>query len=146
MSLIVCATRGGEGSRAVQQKALDVALAEQANIVFLYIIDVARWTDVEEGLEGAAKDEAYWLGKTLLYLAKLRAEAVGISAEIEIREGDMLTTIQNYVRDRQASHLLLGAPRGTTANVFGDDAIEQFAGTIAQETGIPAEVVRPEST
>ena len=46
--------------------------------------------------------------------------------------------------DNETDLLMLGAPRGTTANVFGDDTIEQLAEAITKETAVPVEIVRPD--
>jgi hypothetical protein len=107
---IVCATRGGEGSRAVKERAIEHALAHDCALVFLFVIDAEAIE--EEGpaaggraLDSALRRELRWIGRVLLEL--------------------------------------LGAPRGTTANVFGDDAIERFAEEIASISGVEVEVARP---
>ena len=48
------------------------------------------------------------------------------------------------MKDVEADLLVLGAPRGTTANVFGDDAIERLAGVIRQETAVSVKIIRPD--
>lgn len=147
MTLIVCATRGGEGSRAVQQAAMQRAEALNANVEFLYVIDVDALEGVDDGLRESVKAELRWLGETLLHLAKQRIDQADntVSAEIVIREGRVRPFLKDYLRDREADLLLLGAPRGTTANVFGDDEIEQFARELQNVTGVLVEVVRPET-
>jgi hypothetical protein len=40
--------------------------------------------------------------------------------------------------------VLLGAPRGTTADVFGDDPVERLADEISGKAGIDVEIVRPD--
>jgi nucleotide-binding universal stress UspA family protein len=148
MTLIVCATRGGEGSRAVQQIALQRAVEMNGTVEFLYVLDVDALEGVEDGLRTAVKHELRWLGETLLHLAKQRVDRAdnSVSAEIVIREGQVRSFLKVYLRDRAADLLLLGAPRGTTANVFGDDEIEKFALEIQNDTGVIVEVVRPEDT
>jgi hypothetical protein len=60
-----------------------------------------------------------------------------------IREGNLQEEIGRFLQESKATLLLLGAPRGATSTIFGDDAVERFAHVIEEKTGIPVEVVRP---
>lgn len=142
---IVCATRGGEGSRAVQRKAIRIAEAQEKHLVFLYVIDTSDMDPADETLLPAIKQEMFWLGRALVLIAQKRANLEGIQADVVIREGDVPTEIAKFLKEANASLLLLGAPRNTTANVFGDDAVELFAAEIEERTGVPVQLVRPES-
>lgn len=144
MDSIVCATRGGEGSRAVQMAAIRRARAEGKRLTFLYVTDPASLGDVDETLTAAVRQELNWMGKTLLRVAQQRAEVADLDADVVIREGNAQQEIGRFLQACGASLLMLGAPRGTTANIFGDDAIERFAISIQKKTGIPVEIVRPE--
>lgn len=140
---IVCATRGGEGSRAAQLHAIRAAQDGGVPLTFLYVVDVNMLAGVDEKLVDAVRAELQWLGGALLRVAKQRAEQVGVDVSIVILEGVVRDEIVRYIRANQASLLLLGAPRGTTSR-FGDDAIELFAHAIEQESGTTVHVVRPE--
>lgn len=144
MSKIVCATRGGEGSRAVQIAAIEMAKQNNKSLVFLFVTDTQNVGQVDAILKPAIYEELNWMGNTLLRIAKQRASAAHIQAEVVIKAGDVQEEISRFLRQSQAELLLLGAPRGTTANVFGDDAIEQFALSIQEMTGIPVQIIRPE--
>ena len=50
MNEIVCATRGGEGSRAVQMAAIEQAKTTGNPLVFLYVVSPDTITDVEPAL------------------------------------------------------------------------------------------------
>ena len=140
---IVCATRGGEGSRAAQLEAIRAARDAGTALTFLYVVDVNMLGAVDEKLAKSVRAELEWLGGALLRVAKQRAEQVGVDVDIVILEGVVRDEIIRYLRDNHASLLLLGAPRGTTSR-FGDDAIELFARSIEQEAGTSVLVVRPE--
>lgn len=145
MSGIVCATRGGEGSRAVQKAAIQRAKAEQRALFFLYVADPDSLDDdVDPGLKAAVLSELTWMGETLLRMAQRRADSEFLPSEIHIRQGDVRQEICRYLLEHDITLLMLGAPRGTTANVFGDDAIEQFAQSIQEQTNVPVEIVRPD--
>lgn len=143
MRCTVCATRGGEGSRAVQERAIDHARETGNKLIFLYVVNINKLDRFDETLKPAVRDELHWLGRTLLHIARQRAERSGVAADIVIREGDVREEIGRFLRDCSADLLLLGAPRETTAAIFGDDAIEQFAQSIQDETAVTVEVVRP---
>lgn len=145
MECIVCATRGGEGSRAAQEAAIRRARKEGKPLVFLYVTAPDSLGDVDEQLIPAIRQELNWMGQTLLQVAKGRAEAAGLKANVEIREGVVQMEIERFLQESNAEVLILGAPRGLTANVFGDDVVEQFAQTIQDDTGIEVQVIYPES-
>ena len=143
--LIICATRGGEGSRAVQSAASARARDEGAHLRFVYVVDDTRYADVDPILRPAVRQELLWLGQTLLELARRRGRLAGASADIDILEGAMRQQLIAYLREHQPQAFYLGAPRGMSANVFDNDEIEQFALEIEQETGIDVMLIRPES-
>ncbi|MDX1689134.1 MAG: universal stress protein [Candidatus Promineifilaceae bacterium] len=143
MGTIVCATRGGQGSRAVQLAAIDRAKERNERLVFLYVVDVPLIKEYDEALSGAMHAESHWLGEALLRVAQQRAQREQVKAEIAIREGDVKEEIEAFLTESDAAVLMLGAPRGTTPTVFGDDAIERFAATIENDTGVAVEIVRP---
>lgn len=145
MPQIVCATRGGQGSRVVQEEAIRRSQTLGRLLVFLYISDPTSQMPIDASLWPALQAELNWMGQTLLHLARQRAEAAGLLAQVVIRQGDVRTEISRYVRENGVELLLLGASRHTSANVFGDDAVEQFAAAIQGETGVPVEVIRPEA-
>lgn len=142
---IVCATRGGQGSRAVQIEAIRRAKASGKRLVFLYITDVDSLGDIDDTLIAALRHELNWMGKALLNIAKHRADIAGLETDVVIRVGHVGDEIEHFITETQAGHLFLGAPRGTTANIFGDDAIEKFSLAIEGKTGVPVTIIRPES-
>ena len=146
MKYIVCATRGGAGSRAVHERAIEYASQRELKLVFLFVIDISNLGDADEKLRPAVHDELAWLGLALLRIAQQRAQSAGIESEIVIREGQVRDEICRFIKERSAELLLLGAPRGTTATIFGDDMVEQFAADLEKTTGVPVEIVRPRAS
>jgi len=144
MGNIVCATRGGAGSRAVQQAAITCARERGSGLVFLFVIDTSSVESEEADLVAAVREELHFLGQTLLRIAKKRAANYQVKAEIVVRDGEVRDQISKFLDERSAELLLLGAPRGTTDTTFGDDVIEQFAEAIHRDTGVEVEIIRPE--
>lgn len=141
---IVCATRGGQGSRAVQREAIRRAKASGNTLVFLYVLETNAMGPMEQSLRNSVREELTWLGKALVNAARLRAREEDVDAEVVIREGDVRAEICRFLDETSASLLLLGAPRGTTATIFGDDPAERFARAIQRETNVMVEIVRPD--
>jgi hypothetical protein len=144
MNEVVCATRGGEASRAVQMAAIEQAKASGSPLVFLYVVSPDAVKDVEPRLKDAVIEELIWLGKVVLKVAEDRAEREGMKARKVIRQGDVLQEICSYLTEKQARLLLLGAPRSATTSVFGDDPVERLASSIHGNTGVDVAVVRPD--
>ncbi|MFQ5398192.1 MAG: universal stress protein [Anaerolineae bacterium] len=140
---IVCATRGGEASRAVQMEAIKQAKLQGKPLVFLYVTNPASLGELDSSLMAAVREELNWMGQALLHIASLRARAAGIQAQLVVREGDVREEIVSFLRDSESCLLLLGAPRKASFNVFGDDAVEQFAASIREKTGAEVRVIRP---
>ena len=143
MGNIVCATRGGAGSRAVQQAAVTYARERGTGLVFLFVIDTGSVEQEDAELVAAVHDELLFLGQTLLRIAKKRAANYQVAAEIIVRDGRVKEQITKFLDESSAELLLLGAPRGTTDTTFGDDVIEQFAESIHRDTGVEVEIIRP---
>ncbi|MCP5095495.1 MAG: universal stress protein [Chloroflexi bacterium] len=142
---IVCATRGGEGSRAVQIAAIEQAKEFNSSLIFLCVTDPNSLGDYDESLIESISRELDWMGETLLRTAQRRADAAGLVSEVRIRRGPVQDEICRFIEETDARLLLLGAPRGTTANVFGDDAVEKFAKQIMNSTHVDVKIIRPES-
>lgn len=145
MNEIVCATRGGEASRAVQMAAIEQAKSSGNPLVFLYVVAPAAVAAVEPALEQAVLEELTWLGKAVLKVAEDRASGEGIKAEKVILVGNVRDEICNFLTQHHASLLLLGAPRSATTSVFGDDPVERFASSIHETTNVDVAVVRPDT-
>jgi len=144
MTTIICATRGGAGSRAVRERAIETAKERGAGLIFLFVIDANGLAGVDEKLRLAVHDELAWFGLTLLRIAQQRADAANIQSEIVIREGQVRDEICRFISERSAELLLVGAPRAATTTVFGYDKVEQFAADVERSTGVPVEIVRPQ--
>lgn len=143
MNEVVCATRGGEGSRAVQLAAIDQARAASKPLIFLYVVNLEAMDEIENGMETAVREELLWLGKAILQVAGARARQNGLDARLEVRVGNVRDEICRFLDETQASLLLLGGPRATTTTIFGDDPVERFAASIQETTGVPVMIVRP---
>lgn len=143
MNSIVCATRAGEGSRAVQKAAIALAKETGQHLVFLYIVESRIYDGLEEPMRPIVRAELYWLAKTLLRIAGNRAKEADLQPSLIIREGNVQDEISAVVKNVDASCLMLGAPRHRQANTFGEQAIIDFAKSIQQATGVNVQIEWP---
>lgn len=142
--LIVCAARGGRGSRAVQLEAIRVARERNARLVFLYVVDINALGEMDDSLVPAVRAELEWLGKALMHVARQRAQQANIEVDVAVREGSVREEISRYVRQSGASLLLVGAPHATAGH-SGDEAASRFARTLEEETGVQVLLVYPQA-
>lgn len=143
MTRIICATRAGEGSRAVQMAAIHEAKDTGRPLVFIYIVESRYYESVDEAMRPFVRAELYWLAKTLLRIAENRAKLAGVHPKMVTREGLVQGEISKFVNESPTSSLFLGAPRHHKSNTFDSEAIDQFALALQDTTGIPVKIVRP---
>lgn len=145
MGDIVCAIRGGAGSRAVQNAAIREALAGDAALIFLYVIDRRVLAACEASMQPSVRNELYWMGKTLVRIAVARAQAAGLRRVTwAVREGEVREEIVWAVTARPTRLLLIGATRHD--NRQGPDAAAGFAAWVQATTGVAVEIVAAPST
>lgn len=128
----------------MRQMAIELARERESKLTFLSVVDAKSLLARSTKLEESARGELRWVVDVLLRIAVQHAAREQVEATQELREGPVADTIMDFVHEMDADLLILGAPRGTTANVFGDDAIENFARNIQEKTGIDVRIARPE--
>lgn len=142
MGPIVCATRGGEASRHSQERAIALAQERGAPLIFFFVVDTNFTQPANEALAEALDDELERLGRRLLCIAQARAHEQGVPADMVVRHGALRQTIENFLREVNASTLVLGAPQaGSETRAFAPNEIPQFAQDIRAATGVEVLVV-----
>jgi len=140
MSDIVCAIRGGAGSRAVQNVAIREALASDAQLIFLYVIDRRVLDACEPAMRPSVRNELYWMGKALVRIAVARAQTAGLRRVAwAIHEGNVREEIAQAVSARPTRLLLIGATRRQSNN--HPDAVADFATWVQTNTGVAVQIV-----
>lgn len=137
MGPIVCATRGGKACRCTQERAIYLAKQRDAKLTFLFVADPSFAGSLVKPLESALTDELSRLGRSLLFIAQARARKQGIEADIVIRHGGVQQSIQDYVRQVDASVLVIGAPQTSPVpQTFDQEELNRFADEMHQATGV----------
>ncbi|MEW6231641.1 MAG: universal stress protein [Chloroflexota bacterium] len=119
---ILCATRGGEKSEKTEERAIRLAWENQAGLTFLYAVDPAFAQD--PGDEPGPMSEPkglHWLGELVLEMAARVAERQGVQAQQELRQGEVIGQIKEYLAHHpEVDLLVMGAPAGEAKSHFSD--------------------------
>jgi nucleotide-binding universal stress UspA family protein len=106
-------------------------------LIFLFVADTTFIRPANPALTHALADELEVLGRRLLSIAQARAREQGISAGAVVRHGTVRQVIEDFLREVQASALILGAPgTGSEKKAFRLRELSQFAQEINANTGV----------
>jgi nucleotide-binding universal stress UspA family protein len=137
MGPIVCATRGGKECRCTQERAIALAQERDTDLIFLFVADPNFAGPMDEPLRVALTDELARLGRSLLYIAQARARKQGVQAEVAIRQGKVQESLEEFVRQVNASTLVIGSPQTSAIlQAFSLDELNDFVSEIEQVTGV----------
>jgi nucleotide-binding universal stress UspA family protein len=138
----VCATRGGEASRRTQERAIALAQERGEPLIFLCVFDPSFAGPLSNELATALADEQRWLGQALLSIAHARAREKGMAAQVEVRCGPVLESIEEYLRQVDAGTLVIGASKTTASlSAFDGSEVQSFADKVHEDTGVEVVVV-----
>jgi len=145
MGPVVCATRGGEAGRRTQEQAVELAREQGRELIFLAVFDPCSLGHLSDRLSVAVEREQRWLGRALLSIARARARRRGVTVRAVVRCGPVLEAIEAYLREADASVLIIGEPKVDSAlSAFQPGRVHNFAERVRQDTGVEVVVVSPE--
>jgi hypothetical protein len=107
----VCLVRGGEAGRNTQEQAIEYARGTGKKLVFLHIINPAGLVLENEKMLEPVLQEQTWLARVSLSQARQRAERRGMKADMAIRKGAFVETVEAYVEEKSVERVYLGMPR-----------------------------------
>jgi len=143
MSGIVCAVRGGPNSRPTIDRA--VHLAQETGLVlhFLYVVNLDFLTHTTSTRVRTISQEMHQMGEFILLSAQSRAESEGVTAQTEIRQGNVGQEIVDLCRDLDADYVVMGRPQiEQEESLFTQERLQAFIQDAEEQTG--AKVVLPE--
>jgi len=136
MKKILCATRGGEASRRMQDAVIAMAKEEGATILFLYVVDVEFLRLTARGVRpDVMTTEMEHMGEFLLAIACERASAQGVVAETCLRHGPLIQALESAARDEGADAIAFGRPVGPDSS-FSLADLEALTTQLEEEIGI----------
>ena len=112
MTIILCPTRGGEGSYPNQDKAINLSKDRQARLIFMYVYNVRFLNSITSPLLTDIEEELEELGEFLLVMAQERAEKQGVEAEAVIRHGSFRAALKEVIREYGVDVITFGAATG----------------------------------
>lgn len=140
MSLILCATRGGEASYHTQQAAIALAKEHGDEIVFLYIINLDFLDKTSAPIVVDIETELEQMGRFFLLMAKERADEQAVEARTIVRRGKIREEILQAAIDEGVTKVVLGRPAGDQS-AFEMSGMKEFMEEIERETGAEAVLV-----
>lgn len=134
MSLILCATRGGEASIPTQEKAIQLAKEQGVALAFLYVADSSFLNKTAAAVVVDVDEELTNMGEFLLTMAVERAAARNVSAEPIIRTGIIRDVLPEVAQQLGANTIVLGRPSGESSR-FQESEFEKFSSWLQEQTG-----------
>ena len=140
MSVVLCATRGGEASIQTQKRAIEVARERGEKLIFIFVADTRFLEHYTAPRVPAMEEEIVKMGEFLLLMAKERAEKAGIEADFTVRTGNFKASLIEAAKEFEASVVVLGRPADN--NITTIEYLEnQLGPAIREEAGAETMVV-----
>jgi len=140
MGKILCATRGGEGSRQTQDGAIALAKERGDELFFFFVADVSFLSQTAAPLVVDVEAQLEKVGRFQLAMAQEQAAAQGIKAQAIVRRGHLRAELVAAVKELGVDTIVLGQPQDREA-VFDDVALRTFAAGIESVTGAEVHIL-----
>jgi cation:H+ antiporter len=132
---ILCATRGGQASQPTHQKAIEIALEQNAELVFLYVFDQRAIQQVATPIVINVSSQMDHMRAFLRNTAQRQAAQAGVRAMVRVRAGSLREQIQAIANEHKVDLIVMGNPSEKTS-LFKREALRALADEIEAETGI----------
>jgi nucleotide-binding universal stress UspA family protein len=140
MSVVLCATRGGEASIQTQRRAIEIAKERAEKLIFIFVADTRFLEHYTAPRVPAMEEEIVKMGEFLLLMAKERAEKAGVEADFTVRTGQFKASLIDAAKEFEASVVVLGRPADN--NITTIEYLEnQLGPAIREEAGAETMVV-----
>ena len=145
---IVCAVRGQPTSRETVTRAIDLALAHQARLIFVHITNVDFLNMATPGMSSTRR--VYHQLREMAEFTRLllcdRANRRGVEqADSIIREGDIQPQLYQLLIELRPDLLVIGEPRHDAGDaVFAGAELEEFLSRLGDEINLHFEIVKPD--
>ncbi len=132
---ILCATRGGQASRPTHQKAIEIALDRNAELVFLYVFDQRAIQQVSTPLVINVSSQMDHMRDFLRNTAQRQATKEGVRARVHVCAGSLREQIETIANEQHVDLIVMGNPC-EKSSLFKREALRALADEIETETGI----------
>jgi nucleotide-binding universal stress UspA family protein len=141
--VVLCPVRGGKQSHKTVDRAVELALASSARLVFLYVVDVDFLGFATVARVKVMVDELTETGRFTLSILEDRARARGLAdVRSVIREGTIGDVIHAVAEEIGATLLVLGRPIRTPGVMsFSASEFDGLIGWLQTDAGLRVECV-----
>ncbi|MBS1252950.1 MAG: hypothetical protein MAG451_01993 [Anaerolineales bacterium] len=137
---IVCAARGGKGSRPAVNRAIRLAKERDADLTFLFIADTEFLSHALVGPPSVIREQLRDMGEFIMATLQAKAAEAGVMADYAVCEGEVGEQIREYVQENDVDVLVMGqATEEDDASRFDSGTVSNFAAVL--EHGEEVEVV-----
>jgi nucleotide-binding universal stress UspA family protein len=140
MSVVLCATRGGEASIQTQKRAVEIAKERGEKLIFIFVADTRFLEHYTAPRVPAMEEEIVKMGEFLLLMAKERAEKAGVEADFTVRSGQFKASLIDAAKEFEASVVVLGRPADNHITTI-EYLENQLGPAIREEAGAETMVV-----
>ncbi|MGD2057580.1 MAG: universal stress protein [Anaerolineales bacterium] len=129
MKKILTPTRGGEASKPNQDRAIQLAKEQDAELYFLYIADVSFLDRLASPVLVDMEAELSEMGEFVLAIAQERAAKQGVDAKALVQSGVFSEVIATVIEEHEIDTLILGSPEeetGITTREYLTDLSEEL--------------------
>jgi hypothetical protein len=140
LSEIVYVSWGGSGRGAAFREAYDRAVEQKRGIVYLALLDVPTFGDLDEALLDVVIDELTWLLEAQLRLVDREEPSTGVATRTLVRSGDVADEVSSLVEALGTDLVLIGAP----VPLVDHDSIAELLSELSERTGVVVEVIGAE--
>lgn len=138
--IILCPTRGGEGSYPNQDRAIAIAKERGDDLMFLYITNVEFLGLTASPILIDIEHEIDEMGEFMLAMAQERAEKANIKALTLVKHGQFNEVLADVIEEHQIESVVLGSSAGGTG-VITAQYIQGLVDEISAKTGVEFIVV-----
>lgn len=135
MGRILCATRGGEGSRRTQDAAAALARERGDELLFVYVVDTSFLNHTAAPLVVDVEGRLESMGRFQLAIAQERVAVQGVQARVLIRRGRLRAELASAAQEEGADLIVLGRPTNQGA-VLTESALQSLVSFLEDEAGV----------
>ncbi|MFQ5594517.1 MAG: universal stress protein [Anaerolineae bacterium] len=134
---IVCPARGGQGSRPAVNRAIRLAKERNADLTFLFVVDVEFLSYATVGRLSVIQRQLRDMGEFIMATLQAKARESGVIADYAVLEGEVREQIRKYLEENPVDTLVMGRPiEETEVAVFNAGTVSNFAAALEREAGI----------
>ena len=133
---VICPIRGGPSSQPTIKRSIALAKEKNLELHFLYVVNLDFLTYTESSRVRVISEEMHEMGEFILLTAQEAAKAEGVSAEADVRQGNVGEEIVKLAQDLGADFIVMGRPLDEQEDdVFSHDRLESFIARLERECG-----------